>query len=312
MDLERTMISEFVQGDSITGFFVLQQAQLVHFENSDMLRLELVDSSGRVPGVVWEGAAGTYNEIKGADVVKVKAVVSSYRDRMQLKVEKIREAKPDEYDPAQLVRVAQLGIEKLKEKFDGIASTVKDPFLAELLRVFKSDSETYDRYFRTPAGKRFHHDYVGGLAEHSLAMATAADRLCETLSLLDRDLLICGAIFHDVGKIAELGGELRMDYTDDGRLVGHMALGDEILCSLISRIPDFPAALERKLRHMVASHHGEREFGATVLPQTREAYVLHHIDKIDSGLNVFQHYDSQRTGDWGEYVNLWERYLYFG
>jgi 3'-5' exoribonuclease len=129
---------------------------------------------------------------------------------------------------------------------------------------------------------------------------------------LDRDLVVSGAILHDIGKVQELASGTRLEYTDKGKLIGHITLGDRIVADIIATIPDFPEKLENKLRHMIVSHHGERQYGSPVVPMTREAYVLHFVDKIDSGLNVFSHHEANSVDDWSNYVNLWERFLYFG
>jgi 3'-5' exoribonuclease len=306
------MISDLVLGDSITDFFVLASAQLIPYDRGERLRLELSDCSGRIEGVVWDAAAGVYNEIKDSDVVKVKGTVSSYRDRLQIKVERIRSAKEDEYDIGALMPVVPGGIEEQRELFDEVASTVTEPFLSELLRLFRSDSELFERFLNSPAGKKFHHNYIGGLAQHSLSMAALAIKVCERYPELDRDLVVCGAVFHDIGKIEELSSGFKMDYTSQGRLVGHIILGDEVLTSIISQIPDFPEMLEQKLRHLIASHHGEKEFGSPVVPVIREAWALHHIDKIDSGLNVFDRVEAKTDDGWSDWVRLWDRYLFFG
>lgn len=306
------MISEYVLGDTVTDYLALVTAQLIPYDRGERLRLVFSDSSGKIEGIVWDAAAGIYSQIRDAEVVKVRGVITSYREKLQFKVEKIRSAKDDEYDIADLMRVVPGGIEKQQELFDEIAATVEDTFLAELLRLFRNDPEIFEGFLKAPAGKRFHHDYVGGLAHHSLSMAMLAAKACEHYPDLNRDLLIVGAVLHDIGKIDELSGGLKMDYTDQGRLIGHIALGDRVVTDLISSVPDFPENLEQKLRHLIASHHGEYLYGSPVLPQTREALVLTYIDKIDSGLNVFDRMQAKTDGDWSEWVNLWERYLYFG
>ena len=225
-------------GDTITGFFVLASVQLIPYDKGERLRLEFADSSGRIEGIVWDSAAVIYNQIKDAEVVKVLGVVSSYRDRMQFKIEKIRPAEKGEYDLTDLIPVVEGGIEKQRELFESIASTITNPFLVELIRIFKNDKELFGRYINSPAGKRWHHAYVGGLIQHSVSVAGVADRICSHYPELNRDLLICGALLHDVGKVYELSSGLKFDYTDEGRLIGHISIGDEIVASLISQIPD--------------------------------------------------------------------------
>ncbi len=306
------MISDFVQGDTVTEFFALASVQLRQYDQGEMLRLEFTDASGRIDGIAWDNASNTYSRIKNADIVKVQALVSTYRDKLQLKVNRIREAEDGEYDIEKLLRVVDGGLDRQREFFDTIFATISDEYLSELLRKIRHDDDLFGKYLRAPAGKRFHHDYIGGLAEHSLSMANLASRCCEHYPELNRDLTVCGAILHDIGKVQELAGGTRLEYTDKGKLIGHITLGDRIVADIIATIPDFPEKLETKLRHLMLSHHGERQFGSPVVPMTREAYVLHYVDRLDSGLNVFSHYESNHVDDWSNYVNLWERFLYFG
>ena len=306
------MIKDFVQGDTVTEFLAVASASVKHFDQGQMLRLELSDASGKIEAVVWDDAVNIHESIAGADVVKVKGLVTTYREKPQLKVQLIRPAEEDEYELDKLLRVSKRGIEALIEDFDAVLTTIQDEFLGELMRKIRNDTEFFDGYVHAPAGKRFHHDYIGGLAEHSISMAWLADKCCEHYPQIDRDLVVCGALLHDVGKVLELTSGFKMDYTDEGRLIGHITLGDQVINGYVAEIPDFPEKTEFKLRHLVASHHGERQYGASVEPQTREAWLLHLVDRIDSGLNVFDHYDEKRTEEWSDYVNLWARFLYFG
>ncbi len=306
------MIKDFQPGDSQTQFFVLNRANVIPFEGGERLSLELSDASGSIEGVVWENVNETYEQIRESDVVKAQGLISTYRGKLQIKVQRIRPAEATEFDLLDLLPVVACGFDALIEKFDAVTGTITDLFLTELLRKVRSSPELFDAYIKSPAGKKFHHDYLGGLAEHSLSMAELAAKVCEHYAFLNRDLILTGAILHDIGKTRELGRGAKLDYTDEGRLVGHVTLGDEIIRELISQIPDFPDKIEMKLRHLVLSHHGELEYGASTLPQTREAMVLHLVDRIDSGMNVFADSESKRSGEGGEFVRLWNRYLYFG
>ena len=306
------MIEDFSQGDMITGFFVLASHELKQFDGGEMLKMVLQDASGRIDAVAWEEAGSKFIEIDGVEVVKVRGQVGAYRNKPQLRVMKIRAAQDDEYEVAELLPTVDGGVDRMHGEFDSVVDLVEDEFIRELLRLFRADSDLFDAYIHSPAGKRFHHDYIGGLAEHSISMARLGNIICSHYPELDRDLLICGALFHDIGKVRELMRGVKLNYTDEGRLIGHITLGDQIITELISKIPDFPEKYELKIRHLIASHHGEFEYGSPVLPQIREAWVLHHIDKIDSGLNVFHDYDRKRSDDWSDFVNLWKRYLYFG
>jgi len=307
------MISNFAQGDAVEDFFVLVSATLIPYDRGERLRIELSDATGKIEGVIWDSASAIYEQIKESEIIKVRGLVTSYRDRPQLKVEKIRPAtESDEIDLTRLIKVVPGGIEAQIERFNQLLSTIEDPFISELIRLFKADSDLFERYSKAPAGKRWHHAYLGGLIQHSVSMAELAAVVCDHYEELNRDLVVCGAFFHDVGKIFELSGEAKLDYTDKGRLIGHITLGDQLISSLIAKIPDFPEKLEFKIRHSILAHHGSFELGSPVKPQIREAFILHLLDLIDSGMNVFGRYDASRDGEWTDWVNLWERYLYFG
>lgn len=306
------MIRDFAMGEEITAFFVLESIKIAPYDKGERLDVILSDASGRIEGVVWDKVHELYAELKETEVVKVRAFVSSFRDKPQLKVDKIRAASDGEYDISDLLKVVPGGVEKQIELFDQIVSTVSDPFLSDLLHRFRADKDLFEPYSASPAGKRFHHAYVGGLIQHSVSMAMLASKACENYPELDRDFVVCAALFHDVGKIFELSHGIRKGYTDPGYLIGHIILGDQTVTGLISQIPEFPEKLEDKLRHALLSHHGAREKGSPVVPQTREAFILNLIDEIDAGLNVFQKYQEKTDGDWSEWINLWGRYLYFG
>ena len=179
-----------------------------------------------------------------------------------------------------------------------------------MLVLFQNDTDTFEQFLTKPAGKRFHHDYYTGLAEHSLSMVSLADLVCQNYPDLDRDLLVCGALFHDIGKIHEFAGEVVYDYSDAGRLIGHITMGDHYIADLIKQIEDFPNDLALKLRHLILSHHGTGEHGAPITPKTREAFVLHNIDEIDSKLDAIDKIAEKTSDKWSEFIRPLETFLY--
>lgn len=306
------LIKDFISGERITTHLLLKGIELKAWENGTRLSLILGDRSGSIEAVVWNDAEALKAELEGTEVVKVQAMVGSYRNKPQLTVEKIRPGKEGEYDPADLKRAAQKSPDELKADFMALVDSIQNPHLASLLRLVAEDEEMFAKYLSRPAGKKFHHDFIAGLADHSLSLAHLADQVCRHYPDLDRDLLVAGALLHDLGKIAEFEGELVFDYSDAGRLIGHITVGDHIVADLIGRIEDFPEILGLKLRHLILSHHGELDKGAVVKPKIREAFVLNYLDEIDSKLDAINKIAEKADGKWSEYIKPLEDFLFFG
>lgn len=305
------MIKDFIIGERITDFMLLKQIELKVSESSSRLAMILGDRTGEIDAILWNNAENIKNDLAQAEVVKVQALVGSYRQKPQLTVEKIRAAESDEYDLDDLKRSAGLSLEELTSEIDSLLESLQDKYLKELMLLFRSDEDSFNLFLSKPAGKRFHHDYHSGLANHSLSLARLVDAVCGNYPNLDRDLLICGAFFHDIGKIIEFEGEIVFDYSDAGRLLGHITMGDHYVANLISQIEDFPESTKLKLRHLILSHHGTGEYGSPVTPKTREAYVLHNIDEIDSKLDAIDKIAEKSTEKWSEWIRPLETFLYF-
>lgn len=306
------MIRDFILGERVTAFLLLKQMEIKASESGTRLTMILGDRTGEIDAVIWNEAEHAKSLIEGAEVVKVRGLVSSYRNKPQLTIEQIRKANPGEYDPDELKRVASRPPEKLKEELEEIIGTIQEQNLAVLLKMFLEDEELLERWLICPAGKKWHHDYVSGLADHSLSLARIADLICGNYPDLDRDLLITGALLHDIGKTVELEGEIVYDYSDAGRLIGHISIGDRMVADMISKIEEFPENLGLKLRHLILSHHGDPDKGAAVRPKTREAFVLHYLDLIDSKLDAINKIAEKADDIWSGYIKPLDDFLYFG
>ncbi len=164
---------------------------------------------------------------------------------------------------------------------------------------------------RSPAAKNFHHGYLGGLLEHTLGVCKLARAVADMYPLLDADLLVFGAFVHDIGKIHELRSHPVIDYTDEGRLIGHLVLGVRMVEEKIRTIKTFPADLELKIKHLILSHHGEYEFGSPKRPKFLEAFALHLVDDLDAKINGLARFIEQDRGEgsWTEFNRLFARYL---
>ncbi len=287
MESNSLKIRDVNTGDLLLGYYALTKCDLVPFTGGVRLQLELSDSTGRIAGVLWgEEAEHTYPTLKDASVVKVKGLVSSYRGSMQVQVEKIRPAKTDEYDSTDLLAASEFSLEQLEAGIEEMVNLITDEELHALVVEVLYDEDVKRHYFESPAGTKWHHGYLRGLAEHSLSMAQLAVKVCEHYDYLDRSLLISGALLHDVGKISELEVGATFEYSVDGRLFGHMVIGFEIVKAAADRLGLQGDINVKRLLHMILSHQGKKEYSAPVEPEFEEAFALYFIDELDSKLNA--------------------------
>lgn len=165
-----------------------------------------------------------------------------------------------EIDPGRFIPSSKLDVETARAKLNSLLDSLKDPHLKSLLTLIFKDENFISTFLTAPAARRNHHAATGGLAEHSLGVATAAERMAEVYPGLDRDLLIAGALLHDMGKVEEYRTGTDIEFTDEGRLLGHIVLGVRLLDKYINQLPDFPENLRLKITHMIISHHGQYEW----------------------------------------------------
>jgi len=199
---------------------------------------------------------------------------------------------------------------------DATVEAIGEPHLKRLLREFFVDPTTRAAFSTAPAAKAIHHAVLGGLLEHTVSVVGLCRLLADYYPAVNRDLLLTAAILHDLGKIKELTWDRVFDYTDPGRLLGHITLGALMVEERIRAIPDFPAALANSLLHCILSHHGELEWGSPKRPKTLEAIVLHYAENLDGKVNAFQGFakrypDPQHPG-WTQFNKALDRYLYVG
>ena len=290
----------------ISSDFLVTQKELREGARDYYIRLKLSDSTGSVVGNVWNNANRIAQTFEEGDVVRVKAVVISYKSQLQLTVNKIRKLEPEQYDISDFIESTTKDINKLSDKLFEFIESMKNEYLKKLLLSVFDDKEFYNQFIKSPAAKTWHHNYVGGLLEHTVSVATICNFVSGMYNV-DRDLLVAGALVHDIGKVREYHIKSSIDFTAIGRLVGHLALGDEFICEKAKAINNFPETLLLKLRHLILSHHGEYEKASVRLPQTLEAVVLHFADNIDAQtVGVQQLINSGKSIDseWSEYDKL--------
>ena len=208
---------------------------------------------------------------------------------MQLNIKRIRKADEGEYDPADYLPVSERSIDEMYSELLGYISSVKNPNLNKLLSMFFKEDEKFIKQFKNhSAAKSVHHSFVGGLLEHTLNVTKLCDFYSSTYPIINRDLLITAAIFHDVGKTVELSLFPENDYTDDGQLLGHIVIGVEMIGEAIRKIDGFPVKLSTELKHCILAHHGEFEYGSPKKPALVEAVALNFADNTDAKMETMK------------------------
>jgi len=322
--MKNIWVIDLKPGTEVVDFFVLRKKELKEYNGQRYLKLELGDPSGRVDAVLWEQAEESYTEVETGDIVKVKGVAITYKDGLEIKIEKLRKAKEEECDPKEFLPKSKIDLDLLLKGFKEKAESLKNPFLKKLLSSILEDEKIKGKIKYAPGGKLWHHSYVGGLLEHTLKVVEFCEKAADLYELVNRDLLISGALVHDIGKIYTYSLSGFIDYTDEGRLIGHIVSGDEIIIQKIKKIEGFPQGLAMQLRHLILSHQGQLEFASPVVPQTLEAIILHYADEMDAKAGAFTDIINReiRQGGadlkmhshkkWSDWVPLIRRYIYLG
>jgi 3'-5' exoribonuclease len=312
----KIFVEDIEANQEVASHFILADKQLRTARNgTQFLTLKLADKTGELTGRIWDGAVEAAAALPARGVVSVRGRSELYRDEMQLQVREIAVLPMEQLDPADYLPVCPADREELWEKLKKLCSSVKNKPLHQLLKTLLGDKCLMDLFRRAPAAKSMHHAYIGGLLEHSLSVAKLTTRLCDHYPDIDRDLMVAGAILHDIGKVHEFVYDFFIDYSNAGRLLGHMILGAEILEEKAKGIKGFPDEQLMVLKHLILSHHGEAEFGAVKLPMTREAFVLHFADDLDAKMNSLGRILSEPSNgedDWTGYQQMFGRFLYRG
>jgi 3'-5' exoribonuclease len=297
--MKSAYVADLLPDVSITSFFLVCEKELrLTREGKSFLRLELGDRSGTIEARLWENADQATATFSRDDIVKVQARVESYRGKTQLAVDKIRRADPGDLDLADYFPHTAEDVEKLYQRLLEHAATLGNPWLRHLVATIIEDPDVVPRLKRAPAAKLMHHAFLGGLLEHVISLCDLCKVVAGHYRELDVDLLLTGAILHDIGKLDELSCERSIQYTPEGQLLGHIIIELEYVTKKMDAIEGFPADLKTLIKHLLISHHGEYEFGSPKLPMFREALVLHYLDDLDSKmgaaravLNVESHED---------------------
>ena len=313
--MKKRFITDIRTGDRVDDIFVLSEKILSQKKDgNNFLNVTLSDKTGTIKGVVWDHVDQIAAGVTSGDFVHVIGGVSDYRGTLQVVIKIMEPFPSDRIDPSDFLPQTSRDIEGMFKRLVKRMDSITTDYLKALIDAFFKDKEFVNKFKTAPAAKKMHHAYIGGLLEHTLSMTSLADKIAGHYSGIDRDLLIAGAILHDIGKVDEFEYQSKIDYSDKGRLLNHIVIGLKMVDEKLSEIKHFPEDQMLLLKHLIVSHHGTREFGSPEPPKTIEAVLLNYIDEIDSKVNAIRDFIASEDPDetWASYHRLLERHFYKG
>ena len=312
--MKKKCVADIKDRDLVDAVFLVREKILAMAKNGKpYLTLKLMDKTGEVDAKVWDNADEVGTLFDKNDFLAVRAKASVYLGKMQLILSELKRVPEEEVDLADFLPETDRDINLMVEELRALVASLKNPDLCRLLNAFFNDPELLAQYRVAPAAKGMHHVYLGGLLEHSLAVARLVDAMVPLYDGLNRDLLVAGALLHDVGKVREMTYMRSFDYSDEGKLIGHITIGVEMVQERISSLPGFPFELGMLLKHMLLSHHGQYEYGSPKRPKTMEATILNYLDDLDSKINGIRTHirkEPDNPSRWTTYHRLYDRYFF--
>ncbi len=313
---ERTFVTSLKAGDQIDQVFAVRDRMLRERKDGiPYLKFRLGDKTGELDAVMWDDALAVNARIANQDFVRVKGRVERYQRSNSLNISLIEPVPAETVNAQSFLPETPRSRKELWRQIEELRGSVTNRHLAGLLSSFFDDEAFVTQFRDAPAAKKFHHAYLGGLLEHTAAVTALAVKVAEHHPELDRDLLVTGAILHDIGKIREYTYKTMIDHSDEGRLLGHIVIGDRMVTDRVAGIPEFPEDLAHKIRHLLLSHHGELEYGSPVSIRMAEAFALHFLDNLDAKLNTVRSV-TEKLGDtdarWTPYDHRLGREFYLG
>jgi 3'-5' exoribonuclease len=302
--------------DAINDIFLVKHSAVVMAKNGKpYLNVVLTDKTGDIEARVWENAESAIKVLLKSSFARVEGRVSVYQNKRQLIISSYNEVPAAQLEMKDFIAQAPCDVERLYVELIDFAKSLTNPFSRELAIKILTDPDVSARLRQAPAAKSVHHAYRGGLLEHMVSVAGILDSLAKHYgNTLDRDLLLLGGFFHDIAKLWELDYMLTTDYTDEGRLVGHLVMGVELVERTMNEISGFPQHLRLLVKHLILAHHGELEFGSPKRPKLIEALVVHYVDDLDSKVNAIHSFISkdETAGSWTALNKMYERFFYKG
>lgn len=285
---KKIFIENFKSGTSVESIFLVSEKEIRQKKggSGEYLYMILKDKTGQITAFMWDNFEKIQKSIEPGVLIKAKGNVQVYNNKMQIVLQNI-EIFSDKAEINDFLPSTKEDINLLYKKILETIRSLNSKELRTLLEVIYTNEEYKQLIVQVPAAKSYHHSCIGGLLEHTSSLVELTELILKHYKNLDRDLLISGVLLHDIGKIYEFNSQGFFDYTKQGKMIGHIVMGVQIVEKETNKIKDFPKELKENIIHLIISHHGELEFGSPKRPKTKEALALHFLDLIDSHLKGF-------------------------
>ncbi len=303
-------IAQLQDQESVNGVYLVRSRHLrTNRHGEPYLHVELADRTGTISALLWNAKPEQFQRLSEGGYARVRGKVQLYQGALQIIAQQITPAGTHEANPQDYFRHSPQSLDALAQKLAQHLRGLQDPHLKALAECFLMDEQLMQQLIQAPAGTKHHHAYPGGLLEHMVQMIEVARAVARCYPELNEDQLVLGAFLHDLGKVRELEYQGAWGYSDEGQLLGHIIIGIEMLEQKIRQAESltgepFPRELALRLKHLVASHHGQQEHGSPVVPMTLEAIALTYLDNLDAKLHTFQQMITESqgaTGSWTYY-----------
>lgn len=315
MNNKFNFINELKEEDVIKEVYAIKDIKIKQTRGKDFfIDILLFDKTGLISGKIWNADHTTFDKILAMECIEIKGKVSNYNNSLYLTISEWS-TPLDKIDWSYYVKESQLNIKSLTENLKRLLLTIEDPFLKELTNLILKHDKILNSFVKAPAASSMHHAYLGGLLEHSLSVGRMADAIAPLHTDLNRDLLVFSAIFHDIGKIHEFEFKLNIKYSDKGMLIGHSVLGYQLIASMIKKVKSKDKELALKVLHIILSHHGKLEYGASKEPMIGEAVAINYLDELDSKMNAFKterNKPENKNRSWSDYSKMFNKKLFLG
>ncbi len=305
-------IQDLREGEKVQEIYLCKQKTSAVTKNGKPYdSVILQDKTGALDGKIWDVGSVGIDEFDALDYVEVTGDMTVFNNTPQLNIKRVRKVSEGEYDPGDYLPVSNRDIDEMYKELLGFIGSIKNEYLKALLEeYFVRDEEFIANFRKSSAAKSVHHNFIGGLLEHTVSVAWICDSFAKHYPILKRDLLVAAALLHDVGKVKEFSAFPLNDYTDEGNLLGHIIMGSEMVSKKAECVPDFPKGLENELKHCILAHHGKLEYGSPKKPAIIEAVALNYADDVDAKMESFKEIlmSTSETG-WLGYNRLFESNL---
>jgi 3'-5' exoribonuclease len=313
--MKNCFVSDLGEGSRIDDVFLVNSKSLAESRNGSMyIRLQLSDRSGVIDAFKWDASEDIYERLSSDEFVQVRGAVRSYNGKLQIDVDTFRSCSC-KVDPADFLPRCERDIDEMLAEMREVMGSVRHPQLKAILDYFFKNQEFLTKFATAPAALKIHHAYIGGLLEHSLCVSQMCQDVAARYKELDHDILITGALIHDIGKVEEFSWDAAIKYSDSGHFLGHIVAGTMMLDKAINAIPGFDPMLKLIMEHMVVSHHGQKEWGSPKRPKSLESIVLHFVEDMDAKINTVKQAlgkTAKDSGHWTERNWVFDRPLFRG